>query len=56
LKIVISNDLSKLKIATTTMNGLRAVNIYTGDTFKEIREKHEFIMQEFLNKGIFKKK
>lgn len=56
LKIVISEDLSKLKIATTTMNGLRAVHIYKGDTFKEICEKYEFIMQEFLKLGIVEKR
>lgn len=56
LKIVISEDLSKLKIATTTMNGLRPVIIYKGDAFKEICEKYEFIMQDFSNKGIFEKK
>ena len=56
LKIVISDDLTKLKIATTTMNGLRAILIYKGDGFKEICEKFEFIMQEFENQRIFLKK
>ncbi|SEK69204.1 Putative amino acid metabolism [Carnobacterium iners] len=56
LKIIISEDLSKLKIATTTMNGLRPIIIYKGDAFKEIREKYEFIMQDFLNKSILEKK
>lgn len=56
LKIVISNDLTKLKIATTTMNGLRAIPIYKGDAFKEICEKYKFIMQEFVKQGIFEKK
>lgn len=56
LKIVISNDLTKLKIATTTLNGLRPITIYKSAAFKEICEKYEFIMQDFLNKGIFEKK
>ncbi len=53
LKVMVSSDLTQLKLSTTTHNGLRAVNIYNGEAFIKIREKYEFIMQNFVEQGIF---
>lgn len=52
LKVVISKDLSELKISTTTSNGLRTVNIYKGDVFAVTREKAQFILDNFAERGV----
>ncbi|QQP71018.1 DUF1831 domain-containing protein [Carnobacterium sp. CS13] len=55
LKIIVSNDLTQLKISVTTSNGLQAVNIYKGNAFSEARERYEFIMRDFVEQGIVEK-
>lgn len=52
LKIVVSNELTQLKISVTTGNGLRTVNIYNGDAYKEIREKVAFILENLVERGV----
>lgn len=55
LKIVVADNLSQLKISTTTGNGLRTVNIYNGDAYKEIREKVEFTLHDLIDRGVLEK-
>lgn len=52
LKIVVSNELTQLKISVTTGNGLRTVNIYNGDAYKEIREKVAFTLENLVERGV----
>ncbi|MDT1996523.1 cysteine desulfurase [Carnobacterium divergens] len=55
LKIVISRDLTQLKISTTTSNGLRAVNLFKGDAFKMSIDKYNFIMAGLVERGVLEK-
>lgn len=55
LKIVISDEVSQLKISITTGNGLRPVNIYNGEAYKEIREKVTFTLTDLVERGVLEK-
>lgn len=55
LKIVVSDDLTQLKLSVTTGNGLRTVNIYSGDAYKEVREKVTFTLEDLVERGVVEK-
>lgn len=55
LKIVISDDLTQLKLSVTTGNGLRTVNIFNGDAYKDIREKVAFTLEDLVERGVLEK-
>ncbi len=55
LKIVVSDELTQLKLSVTTGNGLRTVNIYNGDAYKETREKVAFTLADLVERGVLVK-
>lgn len=55
LKIVVTDDLTQLKISTTTGNGLRTVNIYNGAAYAAIREKVDFTFHDLIECGVLEK-
>lgn len=55
LKIIVSNELTQLKISVTTNNGLRTVNIYNGDAYQEIREQVAFTLENLVERGVLEK-
>lgn len=55
LKVTISKDLSELKFATTTANGLQTVNIYRNDKFSEYRESIEAIFYGLVEGKVLEK-
>lgn len=55
LKIVVSDELTQLKLSVTTGNGLRTVNIYKGDAYKEIREKVAFTLENLVERGVLER-
>ena len=52
LKVVVSKDLSQLKMSTTTSNGLQAVNVYQLKDMDMVIEKLEFILAGFVNRDV----
>ncbi|MGO3733115.1 MAG: cysteine desulfurase [Vagococcus sp.] len=49
LKITVAKDLKTLKMSITTANGLKAMNIFKGDTHKEKQEQFFFIMDDMIH-------
>lgn len=52
LKIVISNDFSKLKMSTTTGNGLKEINLFQNDKFEEEKDMLYAILFQLLEEHI----
>lgn len=55
LKITIAEDLKTLKMSITTANGMKAVNIFTGENFEMNQEKFYFLMDGMISRGCFEK-
>ncbi|GAY74083.1 DUF1831 domain-containing protein [Lentilactobacillus kosonis] len=54
LKIMVNTDLSGFKMSTTTGNGLAKVNIFKTEDTKESVEQFRFVMQNLIDRGVFK--
>lgn len=53
LKITIAGDFSGVKLSTTTVNGLKAIDIYGNTNMSQLVEHFEYIMAHFITEGIF---
>ena len=54
LKVMIDKDLSGFKMSVTTGNGLVKVNIFKTDDTKPVVEQFKFVMQNLVDRGVFK--
>lgn len=54
LKITVDKDIQKMKMSVTTANGLKAVNIFKMKN-KLLQEKFYFLMDGFIDRGLFEK-
>lgn len=52
LKVVVSNDLTDLKMSTTSANGLRTVDIYNNESMRPLIEQLEYLLNNFVEQGI----
>lgn len=55
LKITVYHDLKTLKMAVTTANGMKAVNIFSEEKFALNQEKFYFLMDGMISRGCFEK-
>lgn len=55
LKITVDKDIQKIKMSVTTANGLKAVNIFKDSTNDLLQEKFYFLMDGFIDRGLFEK-
>lgn len=55
LKITVASDLKTFKMSAVTSNGLRSVNLYKGDSFKEAQERAGYVLAGFVESGILEK-
>lgn len=55
LKITVAEDLKTLKMSITTANGMKSMNIFKGDKFKDQQEKFYFTLDEMIERGCFEK-
>ncbi|MGX6979068.1 cysteine desulfurase [Vagococcus elongatus] len=53
LKITVAKDLKTLKMSVTTPNGLRQINIFEDDSFKDLQQNFDFILSEMVKRGCF---
>ncbi|WP_314737830.1 DUF1831 domain-containing protein [Limosilactobacillus urinaemulieris] len=53
LRILISADLTGVKMETVTGNGMRKINIFTHPRAKEFVEQYHFILKEMLKRNVF---
>ncbi|MDR1568294.1 MAG: DUF1831 domain-containing protein [Streptococcaceae bacterium] len=52
LKIIVNNELTKLKLSITDDSGLRSVNIFKNSENEIIQEKFYFQMQTLVDRGV----
>lgn len=52
LKVTISNDFSKLKISTTTADGLKRMDISQGDGLDHVRQNADSYLKQMVEEGI----
>lgn len=55
LKITVDKEIHSLKMAVTTANGLKAVDIFKGSENDLLQEKFYFLMDGFIDRGLFTK-
>lgn len=55
LKITVAKDLQTMKLSITTANGLKAVNLFKDPKHEMLREKFIFLMDGFIDRGLFEK-
>ncbi|KAF1303078.1 DUF1831 domain-containing protein [Enterococcus saccharolyticus] len=55
LKITVDKDIQKIKMSVTTANGLKAVNIFKDSANDLLQEKFYFLMDGFIDRGLFEK-
>ncbi|MFL2099337.1 cysteine desulfurase [Desemzia sp. FAM 23991] len=55
LKMTVASDLKTFKMSVVTANGLRSVNLYKGDAFKEAQDRAGYVLAGFVESGILEK-
>lgn len=55
LKITVSKDIDAMKMSVTTVNGLKAVDIFKNESFKMNQDKFYFLMDGMIDRGCFEK-
>ncbi len=55
LKITVDKDIQTVKMSITTANGLKAVNIFKDPAHDLLQEKFYFLMDGFIDRGLFEK-
>ncbi|HIY57118.1 MAG TPA: DUF1831 domain-containing protein [Candidatus Tetragenococcus pullicola] len=55
LKITVDKEIKTLKMSVTTANGLKAVDIFKSSENDLLQEKFYFLMDGFIDRGLFEK-